>query len=130
MRPVPIVVLAAALLACAHEARVSDELPQAPPPESAFHRGDSLAQVSRQLGGHGDVRMISPSEKVLTALYPVPCPDVPGRSADLSRPPCAAARLLTLRFLDDRLISFEWGDPPADPPRAAPLPPVSAPPAP
>jgi hypothetical protein len=79
---------------------------------AAIREGDSLAEVRRKVGEDASVRAISPTEKVLSALYPSPCPDVPAGPADLSRPACGTLRLLTIRLHEDRVVSVEWGDPP------------------
>lgn len=117
--------VAASLLACAHgpEAPQADDPAATQPGEPPIREGDSLAAVRRKLGDGADVRTLSPTEKVLSAMYPAACRDVPAAPGDLSRTPCGAGRLLTVRVRDDRVVSLEWGEPAA----ATPAPEVTAP---
>jgi hypothetical protein len=116
--------LAASLLGCAHGPPSSatahaDDVAQQPEP---IREGDSLAEVRRKLGGHATEEQLSPTEKMLSALYSAPCPDIPAEPTDLSRPACGVGQLLTIRLRIDRVVSLEWGDPRSLPEPGQPVP--------
>jgi hypothetical protein len=108
------VAMLAALSACAHAPATAPSSSTQPATTSAKEipaEGDSLNTVRRKLGDGATEKLVSPTERVLSALYSGACPDLPSGPGNLSQPACGTGKVLTVRVRGDRAIVIEWGDP-------------------